>query len=304
MRSARESSIRWRALLVVSTVLTIAAVSTFVLVNLTESAPTGTPAARWEYVALGDSYTSAPYVPPQTPGDPCLRSGANYPALLAADIPALDLTDVSCGGATTASMVAPQVLGTARLGAQFDALSEDTDLVTVGIGGNDSALFASLIYACFPAVRNGLNCHGASPRGDELQAIMDRVQTNVGEVLAGIARQAPGAKVIVVPYPQLITAGARCADRLPFNASDTAYIADVVQRLSLALITAAEDAGVEYVDVLAASRAHDICATDPWVMGSRTDVALAASFHPLPAGQRAVAELLREQVCEESVLLC
>ncbi|MDH3039159.1 GDSL-type esterase/lipase family protein [Streptomyces sp. TRM75561] len=89
------------------------------------------PATPLNYVALGDSYVSAPGVPDEIDAA-CARSSGNYPHLLAGKIKA-QLTDVSCAGATTADLAAPQ--GTAP--AQFTALNRKTDLVTVTIGGND-----------------------------------------------------------------------------------------------------------------------------------------------------------------------
>src|SRR5690606_11900370 len=61
------------------------------------------------YVALGDSYTSGPLVPEQRPEIPgCARSTGNYPSLLAQRLDVAEFTDVSCGGASTEHMTAPQ----------------------------------------------------------------------------------------------------------------------------------------------------------------------------------------------------
>ncbi len=294
MRSGSNRLGSWRVLLALSVLLTA---GTAAIATSTHDDETS-EGVRMEYVALGDSYTSAPYVPPQTPGDPCLKSGANYPHILAEELPALDLTDASCGGATTTNMTEPQTLGTFRIPAQFDALSPDTELVTIGIGANDFSVFSQLIYACFPGVRTGNICHDASPRGVALDKIVGGVQSNVRRVLEEIQTRSPRARVIVIPYPQLISAVASCPDLIPFGPADSAYIADVNRRISQALVDAATEAGVEYVDVLAASAGHDICADEPWVMGSNTDVTVAASFHPLAAEQRAVAGLLRERLCD------
>src|SRR4051794_41286504 len=46
-------------------------------------------------------------------------------------------TDVSCGGADTTNMTQPQSTAFGTAAPQFDALTPDTDLVTLGIGGND-----------------------------------------------------------------------------------------------------------------------------------------------------------------------
>ncbi|MCW2838931.1 MAG: GDSL-like Lipase/Acylhydrolase [Aeromicrobium sp.] len=99
-------------------------------------APTTAPAAGISsYVALGDSYVSGPGIdePVATAGY-CLRSTRNYPALLAADLAIDDVTDVSCGGATTAGVLAPSTVQQLPVPAQLDAVAPDSDLVTIGIG--------------------------------------------------------------------------------------------------------------------------------------------------------------------------
>ena len=43
----------------------------------------------------------------------------------------------------------------------------------------------------------------------------------------------------------------------------------------------------------AASEGHDICSDDPWINGRRKDRRTkAAPYHPMPAEQAAVAELI------------
>src|SRR6478672_1383292 len=95
------------------------------------------PTRFHRYVALGDSYTAAPFVPLTQLSNGCLRSSDNYPALVAAGMPGTRLVDVSCSGADTASMTGIQRIEGADQPPQFDALTRGTDLVTVGIGGND-----------------------------------------------------------------------------------------------------------------------------------------------------------------------
>ena len=97
---------------------------------------------------MGDSYTAAPLVPSTDTSDGCLRSSDNYPALVAAALPSADLVDVSCSGADTTSLVGVQQTPSGPKPPQFDALSRRTDLVTIGIGGNDSNLFGTLVGTC------------------------------------------------------------------------------------------------------------------------------------------------------------
>src|SRR4051794_36739602 len=77
------------------------------------------------YVALGDSYTAAPFVPTTDLARGCLRSDHNYPALLARSLGA-KLRDASCSGATTADARGRQVLGygdlRSRMRPQIDSV--------------------------------------------------------------------------------------------------------------------------------------------------------------------------------------
>ncbi|HMC94522.1 MAG TPA: GDSL-type esterase/lipase family protein, partial [Polyangia bacterium] len=93
------------------------------------------------YVAMGSSYAAGPGItrPADDPPDRCGRSADNYAHQLARRR-GLDLADVSCGGAVTASILAPWN----GHPAQIDAVTPATSLVTVTIGGNDVGLIAGL----------------------------------------------------------------------------------------------------------------------------------------------------------------
>src|SRR5690606_3391824 len=77
------------------------------------------------YVALGDSFTSAPFVPESSTAQGCFRSTGNYPALVGKELPGAEVVDVSCSGADTTHLKGPQ---TTALGGQvppqFEALTE------------------------------------------------------------------------------------------------------------------------------------------------------------------------------------
>ena len=68
---------------------------------------------------------------------------------------------------------------------------------------------------------------------------------------------------------------------------------DSWDQLNEAVEAAADEAGVEYVDVAAASKGHDVCSEVPWINGKRDDPETgAAMYHPTPEGQAGVAKLL------------
>lgn len=243
------------------------------------------------YVALGDSYTSAPFVPETDGQDGCLRSSGNYPSLVAAELGSA-LEDVSCAGAQTVSLIGVQQTfdGTSRP-AQFDALSADTDLVTIGIGGNDLGLFSKLTAGCIGAAAEepeGTPCTDAVSAGaaGDLTAIRERLTA----ALKGVVDRAPEARVLVVGYPQIVPETGSCPDLLPIAEGDLPFARTLNRGLADALENAAEAADVEYVDTFALTRDHDICADDPWINGQENDPEEALAFHPFAEEQQAVAD--------------
>lgn len=252
------------------------------------------PAVR--YVALGDSYTAAPLVPRMSMAGGCLRSGSNYPSLVAAAVPGSRLVDRSCSGADTSHLLTPQDTGEASVPPQLDALTPGTDLVTVGIGGNDFDLFGNLMGWC-TRLRDrdptGSPCRDAAqqPGGDVYLRALPRLRDHVADAVREIRRRAPRARVLVVGYPQIVPPGTGCA-ALPFADGDVPYARLVNRRLVTAVRSAARRTGAAYVDVWRATAGHDICADDPWINGARTVFERALAYHPFAEEQAAVAELV------------
>jgi len=241
------------------------------------TAATTTPIVPGSYVALGDSYTSGPAIPSQlgprtTPAAPsaCLRSSENYPSIAARAL-GLQLDDVSCGGATTDDLEQSQGPG---IPAQLDALRRSTALVSVGIGGNDlgfSTIATNCVaYTPWGPTRVGWSCqaHYTASGVDQLDAGALDVGGKVARVLDEIRRRAPGARVFVVGYPDIVPpTGTGCWPSLPYTAADVAFLRGVESQLNSALAGAAAAAGDHYVDMATASASHTACTSDDtrWV---------------------------------------
>ena len=262
----------------------------------TASSTPSSSAGVASYVALGDSYTAAPGVPVTDTSSGCLRSDSNYPALVAEAL-GTPYVDVSCGGASTTSLVGAQQTSTGPVPAQFDALEESTELVTLGIGGNDLSLFSDLVSTCVQVSRpdaDGSPCRDAMNAGgqDRLLGKIDLIQERVTSAVLGIHDRAPSAEVVLVGYPQLAPPTGTCAE-LPLAPGDYPYVREIQVKLGRALAAAAKEADATYIDMLAASRGHDICAGDQaWVNGIESDLERAIAFHPFAEEQQAVAELV------------
>ncbi|WP_253864098.1 SGNH/GDSL hydrolase family protein [Prauserella halophila] len=256
------------------------------------------------YVALGDSYTSGPLVPLPKPTAPlgCARSTTNYPTILAAQTHVGSFRDVSCGGAATGHMTEPQRTPLGTNPPQLDALRPGTDLVTLGIGGNDEGVFGDLVGIC-PGLRDenpsGSPCrdHFTEAGTDTLAEAVARTGERVGAVLDEIAAASPRATVLVVGYPRITPApgtGVTCPDVLPFADGDLAWADDIETALNDELRTASENHGASFVDMYPASYGHDACAgLQAWIQGKDTNPLVAMSYHPNAAGMYGVATEIR-----------
>ena len=167
--------------------------------------------------------------------------------------------------------------------------------MTVGIGGNDFSIFATLAREC-PELAStdpaGAPCRGTLRRPDgtdPLIARADKVGDRLVGVLRTVAERAPDAVVAVIGYPRILPASGTCAS-VPLAAGDYAFADRVERRLNAALRKAAVQSGATYVDTYGPSRGHDVCATDSaWVNGQNTRAVRALGFHPYASGMRATA---------------
>jgi lysophospholipase L1-like esterase len=271
---------------------------------LAAAAAPATPAFG-NFVALGDSYTSGPFIPTQRL-DPlgCARSTRNYPALLASRLRVRSYTDMSCGGADTTNMTRPQPVTFGRNPAQFSALRRDTDVVTVGIGGNDYGVFGRLVGTC-PALRasdpTGNPCQRSFTVDgvDILKAAITKTQENITTVLKGIHNNAPHATVLAIGYPRIAPASGFCPHILPFANGDYAWLNGIEEALNAAVANAvAADGNSSYVDIFGPSLGHDACAPNgaAWINGQHRSIFAAADYHPLFTGMAGMATAVYRQL--------
>lgn len=245
-----------------------------------------------DYVAMGDSFSAGPFIGTmRTDPDGCARSRDNYPAFLADWLDVASYTDVTCSGATTADLYAPMTLfGGGTAVPQIDAVSADTDLVTIGIGGNDFGIYDGLIGCQQPASVCAV---------DELRANARKVAGRIEQAVRRISRAAPDAQVYVVGYPDILPTEGTC-DAVGASAAVLGPVTEVAGMLNASLRKGAEAAGGSYVDMEAVSKGHDVCAKGrAWVNGPRFRAGIAAPFHPKINGMRAVATEAFRQITGE-----
>ena len=237
-----------------------------------------------QYVALGGSYAAGFGIQPQEPGaGSCGRSLLDYPHLAAAKLH-LQLHDVSCGGAVTANALnTPQ--GSAP--PQIDAVTSETRLVTMTIGGNDVNYIGTAITCGQP---NSTCTATANPA--QINAAFDALPHSLTDLIQAVRSKAPSAVIVLVTYPRLVPPTPCPA--LHYTPAATRLVGSMGQRLEQVFVTVAKSDHVRLADPYVVGAAHSPCATgtNKWVAG------LLASngfeYHPTAAGHQEMAQLVEK----------
>jgi lysophospholipase L1-like esterase len=225
--------------------------------------------AAVSYVALGDSYSSGlgagSYI---SSSGSCYRSYNAYPELWAQASSPSSFSFVACAGATTTDVI----------DNQLSALSPDTTLISITIGGNDVG-FASVMETC--VLGSDSDCVNAvnqaeSTAENQLPGWLD---TLYGDMRA----DAPNARVVVLGYPQLydlayssVCPGLSTTKRKKLN-EGAGVLDSVIQQQ-------AAKYGFTYGDAIAAFSGHELCDPTEWLKSVDWSW-FEDSYHPNKAGQ-------------------
>jgi hypothetical protein len=262
------------------------------LAVLTASGAAAQPDKPLKWVALGDSYAADVAVPPwQSPAeaDGCGQSERDWERQLAARLNAhsanwVELTDATCGSATAragilgeqTALVGPPYDIPGDLPArppQIDSVTADTDVVTVGIGGNDLG-FGPILIKCMELGGENQRCRPyfeTGPGRPALDAGWRTLRSGLADTMGAIKARAPHAKVFVMGYPAV--AGApiqgQCTREIlgipnfyklgPMIKDDAPWFDEIEQGLNYEVENAADAAGATYVDTYTSSIAHGAC---------------------------------------------
>jgi lysophospholipase L1-like esterase len=261
------------------------------LVSLVVAAPSAQATSSLRYVALGDSYSAASGVLPPDPAAPpsCLRSTSNYPHVIAAATGG-ELADVTCGAAETGDFFSPQYSG---VPPQLDAVGEDTELVTMTIGGNDSGVFINSIVRCGAAGASTLG--QGSPCKDQYgssfeDTIRATTYPSLVNALRAVRAAAPEAQVAILGYPWIMPKTGGCFDKMPVAEGDVPYLRGIQATLNDAIRRAAAATGATYVNMSKVSDGHDACQPlgvrwiEPVLQGTN-----AVVVHPNALGEQQMA---------------
>ncbi|MCK5929109.1 MAG: SGNH/GDSL hydrolase family protein [Nocardioides sp.] len=281
------------------------------------------PPVGMEYVALGDSWTAGVVIlnrdgVPDTTHAPidCAQSHRNYPKILAEALSVGEFRDASCGSATTDDFYEPQTglpLGGTNP-PQFDRLSPTTDLVTVGIGGNDAGV-ASAGLDCLgvipvdnPVTDSGAGLPFGGCKAKYTADGYDQIGRNIRQSTKKLVRAfraihdiSPGARILAIDYIDVVPDHG-CYPTVPASDEDMAWISQKFRQLNRMVKRAARRGGAEYVNTYRRTpEGVDLCG-DPnvrWaeVYGpSANDPAMGVPAHPNAAGARGQAAAILDHL--------
>ncbi|GAB3457323.1 SGNH/GDSL hydrolase family protein [Actinophytocola sediminis] len=244
------------------------AVSLFAALAFVGIASPASAEAAGKYVALGDSYASGTGAGSYGDSGGCKRSANAYAQLWANSHAPSAFSFVACSGAVTSDVLANQV----------SAVTSDTELVTISIGGNDAG-FADVMTDC-----NLGSDQSCVDRNAEAQAFARaELPGRLDSVYTAISDRAPGAQVVVLGYPHIYELDGDCSvglsetKRAAINGSAD-VLADVVSSRSGAF-------GFTFVDGRSAFAGHEICASGAQWLNSIT-WPIDESYHPNVGGHR------------------
>lgn len=259
------------------------------------------------YVAMGSSFAAGPGVTQLADDrDPrCTRSNDNYPRQVARRLK-LELVDVSCGGATTQHVLK----GWGELPPQIDALTVDTQLVTVTIGGNDIGYIGQLFAGscgteAAPSDASKAACAGFRARAGSGQtasqpfvsgeAKWSAAEAGLRAIAGEVSRRSPRARLVFVEYLTVVPSTKAC-DTTPLSEKAAQQGRDTAARLARLTQNVALQSGAESLPVASLSQAHDACAKTPWVTGFVPAVPASGKpfvpYHPNLDGMTAVTDAL------------
>ncbi|MEU3139614.1 SGNH/GDSL hydrolase family protein [Nocardiopsis alba] len=242
------------------------------------------------YVAIGDSFTAGPMVQAQAqmPLLGCMQSSVNYPKRLAEELGIDDITDVSCSGAVMNDLYEKQFDDTEP---QLDALGPETDLVTVGISGNDFGFSEVLVECAKRSLTNPLGSPCSDYYGGDLDDRIDGLRDDLNQVYADIAERSPNATVLSIGYLQIMPESGGCWPSTPISRGDVPFVDQAQIRLNAMIAEVSEANGATFVDTF--ERGHDVCqgSDTRWVEGLIPED--GAPVHPNNLGMAATTDFIR-----------
>lgn len=233
--------------------------------------PLASHQVKVDLVALGDSYSAGVGAPADADGGDCLRSNGSYSALWATEHHPRSFSFVACSSATTVDI----------LSNQLSAVTFDTDLVTITVGGNDVG-FSPVIAGCTQASTDAA-CEALVEASEWTARTV--LPVALVSVYGAIRYRAPHARVVVLGYPYLFEPG-DCDNPLVPNAVRREALNGAADVLNASIRRSAWMLGASYVDVRRSFSGHGVCSAEPWIVAPASMPPAGNIYHPNEQGYR------------------
>lgn len=236
-------------------------------------------------VALGDSFTSGTGNQPSGDGsDSCRRSNATYAAVAAQSVGTV-FRNLACSGATIGNLWADYNGDPSQMKVLRQlALKNDVRHVVMTIGGNDVAMYESLMKQFSGQPTPGFD------------SAVAQLPERISETIRWVNWLAPDAEIYISTYPDLLPRTrdevAGCVGSWLAQRSNPAKWTSLMDKLNGAITKGVATSGIAKAHVVKAPSfaGHSVCSEDPWAfrfmnhLGSRE-----GAFHPNGPGHRAMA---------------
>jgi len=277
-----------------------------------------------DYLAMGDSFSSGEGAQKYEVGTDegrnfnlCHLSRVSYPYLIATTIQANNFRSVACSGAITHNIIGSALGTTVKVKYmsenQYDKIPGNNSLgdwlpgykkqigfisinnpavITLSVGGNDIG-FADKLIAC---IKPG-TCF---PTYEDRQEVFNEIDNKLGSLVATYAKTksfaTKNAKIYVIGYPQIALSTGNCGLNVHLNQEELTFISEATTRLNIVAKTAAEQAGVNYVDIEDAFDGFRLCenntgniAMNGLTLGNDHFIIGNESYHPNQFGHELMA---------------
>ncbi|GAB90778.1 GDSL-type esterase/lipase family protein [Gordonia rhizosphera] len=192
---------------------------------------------------------------------------------------------------------------------QLNRITPRTNLVTIGIGGNDVGLIP-LAQEC---VEDGLankSCRDAHVRNgvDDVTRAFNLTEPKIEAMIRQVrTRAAKDVRILVVNYLEAVPDnGKGCYPIVPVRPVDAAWFTQKYQQLNAMLATAARNQNAQLVDTYTATIGHNVCTAPATryveLLGgpsSNPPFSLAAPLHPNIGGAQAQTRVVAAAIARK-----
>ncbi|MDQ0663088.1 lysophospholipase L1-like esterase [Arthrobacter ulcerisalmonis] len=263
------------------------------------------PAAKVDYVALGDSYTAGTGAgaAERPAGVDCWQSHPGYVDVVGKTGRVNLVANAACHGAvlSAASPTYDPVIYTPTVQEQLlflrntGALSSGTELVSITAGANDLG-FAYVLGVC--AFSEETTCEAAVSQATS-QGALTSLTAGLVQTYSAIHAAAPDARIAAPGYPLLFEPTSQfapipTANQVLMNQATLKVNATIARAVSTA--NSLYGANAQYIDVTGSFSGHAANSLDPWLQLNLNNFAADYNFHPNKEGHRAYASALLEAV--------